>query len=277
MVFPLVGERNGKNLGKMLNIVVKSVRETNIKPKLNMINKFICYILMISFLYPWGKTGHRATGEIAESYLTEKTRSEISKILKDPSLAVASTWADEMRSNPDFKKYSTWHYVNMPHNVRYIDSNKSSKGDVVQAIKICKNKLKDSNVSIEEKAFYLRFLVHLIGDIHQPLHVGRAEDRGGNDIKVKWFGNDTNLHRVWDTHIIDDFQMSYTELAMHLQNNFDAADIKLMNEDQWIDESQQIVNKVYSEVKNKNFDLVKLQLFKAGVRLASTLNEIFDE
>ena len=119
------------------------------------------------------------------------------------------------------------------------------------------------------------------------MHVGRAEDRGGNDIKVKWFGNDTNLHRVWDTHIIDDFQMSYTELAMHLQNNFDAADIKLMNENQWIDESQQIVNKVYSEVKNKdnlgynyiykNFDLVKLQLFKAGVRLASTLNEIFDE
>ena len=89
----------------MLNIVVKSVRETNIKSKLKMINKFICYILMISFLYPWGKTGHRATGEIAESYLTEKTRSEISKILKDPSLAVASTWADEMRSNPDFKKY----------------------------------------------------------------------------------------------------------------------------------------------------------------------------
>tara|TARA_B100001029_G_scaffold24264_1_gene16883 strand:- start:318 stop:845 length:528 start_codon:yes stop_codon:yes gene_type:complete len=175
----------------------------------------------------------------------------------------------------------------MPHNVRYVDSKKSSKGDVVQAIKICKNKLKDSNVSIEDKAFYLRFLVHLIGDIHQPLHVGRAEDRGGNDIKVKWFGNDTNLHRVWDTHIIDDFQMSYTELAMHLQNNFDAADIKLMNEDQWIDESQQIVNKVYSELKNKdnlgynyiykNFDLVKLQLFKAGVRLASTLNEIFDE
>ena len=175
----------------------------------------------------------------------------------------------------------------MPHNVRYTDSKKSSKGDVVQAIKLCKKNLKDSNTSIEDKAFYLRFLVHLVGDIHQPLHVGRAEDRGGNDIKVKWFGNDTNLHRVWDTHIIDDFQMSYTELANHLQNNFNAADITLMTEDEWIDESQQLVNKVYSEVKNKdslgytyiyeNFDLVKLQLFTAGVRLADTLNGIFDE
>ena len=252
-----------------------------------MKNKLICIMLMFSFLFPWGKTGHRTTGEIAESYLTENTRLEISKILKDSSLAVASTWADEMRSNSDFRKFSTWHYVNMPHDVRYVDSKKSPKGDVVQAIKICKNKLKDSSTSNDDKAFYLRFLVHLVGDIHQPLHVGRAEDRGGNDIKVKWFGNDTNLHRVWDTHIIDDFQMSYTELANHLQNNFSANDVTLMTEDEWIDESQKLVNKVYSEVKNKdslgytyiyeNFDLVKLQLFTAGVRLADTLNGIFDE
>ena len=69
-----------------------------------MINKVICLTLMLTILFPWGKTGHRATGEVAESYLTDKTRSEIQKILKDPSLAVASTWADEMRSNPDFRK-----------------------------------------------------------------------------------------------------------------------------------------------------------------------------
>ena len=267
-------------------IVARNVEEINLRLK-KMKNKFICLVLMLSFLFPWGKTGHRASGEIAENYLTDKTRLEIKKILKDPSLAVASTWADEMRSNPDFRKYSAWHYVNMPYNVKYADSKKSSKGDVVQAIKICKKNLKDSNITLENKAFYLRFLVHLVGDIHQPLHVGRAEDRGGNDIKVKWFGNDTNLHRVWDTHIIDDFQMSYTELAEHLQNNFNASDISLLTEDEWIDESQQLVNKVYTQVKNgdnlgynyiyQNFDLVKLQLFTAGVRLADTLNGIFDE
>jgi len=284
--FHLIGEKNGKKHGKMLNIVAINVDAIKLKIK-KMKNKLICIMLLFSFLFPWGKTGHRATGEVAESYLTENTRLEIRKILKDPSLAVASTWADEMRSNSDFRKFSTWHYVNMPHDVRYVDSKKSPKGDVVQAIKICKNKLKDSSTSNDDKAFYLRFLVHLVGDIHQPLHVGRAEDRGGNDIKVKWFGNDTNLHRVWDTHIIDDFQMSYTELANHLQNNFSATDITLMTEDEWIDESQKLVNKVYSEVKNKdslgytyiyeNFDLVKLQLFTAGVRLADTLNGIFDE
>ena len=252
-----------------------------------MKNKILFTILMVSYLFSWGKTGHRATGEVAEIYLTENTRMEIQKILKDPSLAVASTWADEMRSNPDFRKYSTWHYVNMPFDITYANSKKSSRGDVVKGIKICKNKLSDTSISLEEKAFYLRFLVHLIGDIHQPLHVGRAEDRGGNDIKVKWFGKDTNLHRVWDTHMIDDFQMSYTELAKHLNDNFDYTSINSLTEDEWIDESQQIVNTVYSGVQNgdnlgydyiyENFDLIKLQLFTAGVRLAYTLNGIFDE
>ena len=249
--------------------------------------KILIIILIFSPLFSWGKTGHRATGEIAELHLNDKTKIEIQKILKDPSLAIASTWADEMRSNPSFGKYSTWHYANMPFDISYSNSKKSSKGDVVQAIKICKNKLKNPNSSIDEKAFYLRFLVHLIGDIHQPLHVGRAEDRGGNDIKVKWFGKDTNLHRVWDTHIIDDFQMSYTELATHLNSNFDHNSIQTLSEDEWIDESQKLVNSVYSEVQNgdnlgydyiyKNFDQVKFQLFKAGVRLAATLNNIYDE
>ena len=102
-----------------------------------MKNKILFTILMVSYLFSWGKTGHRATGEVAEIYLTENTRMEIQKILKDPSLAVASTWADEMRSNPDFRKYSTWHYVNMPFDITYANSKKSSRGDVVKGIKIC--------------------------------------------------------------------------------------------------------------------------------------------
>ena len=252
-----------------------------------MKHTILVMILLFTSLFSWGKTGHRATGEVAELYLTDKTKIEIKKILKDPSLAVASTWADEMRSNPNFRKYSTWHYANMPFDISYSKSKKSAKGDVVQAIKICKNKLSNSDLSLEEQAFYLRFLVHLVGDIHQPLHVGRAEDRGGNDIKVQWFGNDTNLHRVWDTHIIDNFQMSYTELTEHLNNNFDHTSIEALSEDEWIDESQKLVNLVYSEVKNgdslgydyiyKNFDIIKSQLFTAGVRLAMTLNGIYDE
>ena len=145
----------------------------------------------------------------------------------------------------------------------------------------------DNNVSIKEKAFYLKYLVHLIGDIHQPLHVGRGEDRGGNDIKVKWFGDDSNLHRVWDTNMIDNYQMSYTELSSHLLRSYSSENIELLSENEWIDESQNKVKIIYSNVKNgdylgydyiyENFDIVKTQLFTAGYRLAGTLNEIFDE
>jgi len=252
-----------------------------------MKNKFLSIILMFSFLFSWGKTGHRTTGEVAELHLTDKARIEIQKILKDPSLAVASTWADEMRSNPDFRQYAPWHYANMPLDVSYAQSEKSSKGDIVQAIKLCKSKLKNDNTSLEEKAFYLRFLVHLVGDIHQPLHVGRSEDRGGNSIKVKWFGKDTNLHRVWDSEMINTYLMSYTEFANHLNKNYNYKSVETLSEDVWVDESQNMVRKVYSETKNgdylgydyiyDNFEIVKSQLFTAGIRLAHTLNDIFDE
>ena len=119
------------------------------------------------------------------------------------------------------------------------------------------------------------------------MHVGRGDDRGGNDIKVKWFGEDSNLHRVWDSNMIDNYQMSYTELSSHLLRSFSSENIELLSENEWIDESQNKVKIIYSNVKNgdylgydyiyENFDIVKTQLFTAGYRLAGTLNEIFDE
>ena len=119
------------------------------------------------------------------------------------------------------------------------------------------------------------------------MHVGRAEDRGGNSIKLQWFGNPSNLHRVWDSEMINSYMMSYTELAFHLNAKFDSKEVQILSEDQWIYESHQLVKKIYAETKDgdyigydyiyQNFDLVKSQLFIAGVRLGYTLNNIFDE
>ena len=271
----------------MLNFVVKDVEKIKGTTIIRHFKLFLQITLLLNLAFSWGNTGHRTTGEVAEHFLTEKTKIEIQKILMDPSLAMASTWSDEMRSNPDFRKYNPWHYANMPLNQTYANSKKSSKGDIVQAIKLSKSKLKNDNISLDEKAFYLRYLVHLIGDIHQPLHVGRGEDRGGNEIKVKWFGENSNLHRVWDTNMIDNYQMSYTELSSHLLTVFSEKDIKLLSEYEWVNESQNKVKIIYNNVNNgdylgydyiyDNFDIVKQQLFKAGYRLAGTLNKIFDE
>ena len=129
-------------------------------------------------------------------------------------------------------------------------------------------------------------MVHLVGDIHQPLHVGRGEDRGGNEIKVKWFGKDTNLHRVWDSEMINTYMMSYSEFTDLLMRNFNSSSVEMKSEEIWIDETQKLVIDVYANAKNgdslgydyiyENFDIVKSQLFIAGVRLAQTLNDIFD-
>ena len=163
----------------------------------------------------WGKTGHRAIGEIASHHLKPKARKAIANLLEGRSLARIGTWGDEIRSNPDYNQYTIWHYVNMPLDKKYEEVEHSSE-NVVTAIQKCIAALKNKNTSKEDKAFYLKYLVHCLSDLHQPLHAGRAEDKGGNTIKVKFFGRNTNLHRVWDTDLINDYGMSYSELAKSL-------------------------------------------------------------
>ena len=188
-----------------------------------------------------------------------------------------------MRSNPKFKKYAPWHYVNMPLDENYHESNKNPKGDIIQAINKCIEVLKEKNSTQEMKSFHLKYLVHLIGDIHQPLHVGRFEDRGGNDIKLNFLGNNSNLHSVWDTRIIEYFTVDYKSLANELMGK-KKVQVSL-NPIDWTNESKQEVKKIYSKIigvdtisldyVNKNFPLIKNQLHKAGLTLANILNNIF--
>jgi|TARA_B100000787_G_C16137015_1_gene270161 hypothetical protein len=231
----------------------------------------------------WGRVGHQVIGEIATQNLSPNALSEIYKILDGQSLALVSTWADEMRSNPEFRKYNSWHYVNMPLDKEYHEIIKNPKGDIIKAINKCIEVLKKEKSSKEMKSFYLKYLVHLVGDIHQPLHVGRFEDRGGNDIKIDFLGKVSNLHRVWDTQIIEYYTLDYKSLSNELLNK-QKTQVSLSPKD-WSFESQQQVKKIYSQIllkKNinseyieKNFSLIKSQLHKGGLTLAAVLNDIF--
>ena len=116
----------------------------------------------------WGKVGHQVIGEIATQNLSLNAMYQVKKILDGQSLSLVSTWADEMRSNPEFSKYNSWHYVNMPLDKEYSDIQKNPKGDIVTTLKECIRVLKDPESSKESKSFYLKFLIHLVGDIHQP-------------------------------------------------------------------------------------------------------------
>lgn len=238
----------------------------------------------------WGKTGHRVVAEIASNFLTEKTKVIIDDILEGQNLAYVSNYADEIKSDSNYNKYYPWHYVNIPFDKQYNDIEPSKEGDVIFAIRYFIKELKDSNTSNENKAFSLKFLVHLVGDIHQPCHVGKQDDKGGNLYYLKWFGKKSNLHRIWDTEMISNNGMSYTELSQNLINLYsgklDKQEIIMSKPIIWLNESQNELKEIYNHLgtetslgysyQYKNFPLVEKKLYYAGIRLAFILNDIFD-
>ncbi len=248
---------------------------------------FILFSFNSQAALKWGATGHRVVGAIADQYTTNKTKRHIKKILNHQSLALVSTFGDDIKSDPRYKEFETWHYVNMTFDETYEASKKNPKGDLVTGIAYCKSIIKDANASDEDKAFYLKMLVHLVGDLHQPLHIGREEDRGGNDIKLQWFNKDTNLHRVWDSQIIDGDKMSYSELAENAEY-LSKKQVKFLRQGSvidWVNDTQNLTKTIYASVENdenlrydysyKYLDVARTQLQIAGIRLAQVLNELF--
>lgn len=236
----------------------------------------------------WGQTGHRVTGAIAEQYLTPKARLAISTLLPNEDLAEASTYADEMRSHPsEFwkKTASPWHYVNVFDGKKYSDVPPPAEGNAVTALAEFSKQLTDKNTSFEDKQLALRFIVHIIGDLHQPFHAGNGTDRGGNDVKLKFFWEDSNLHRVWDSGLIDRQQLSYTEWTERLSKKISKQQAKeWMNTDPlvWVAESAKIRRGLYPKEDNLSWDYqyqhmptVKQQLKIGGVRIAAYLNQLF--
>jgi hypothetical protein len=235
----------------------------------------------------WGKTGHRTVGAVATKYLKSKTKHKIAALLDGQSLAEVSNFADNIKSDRKYSKFYSWHYVNMPFDVDYKHSIKNPKGDLVTGIAKCKAVILDKNSSKADKAFYLKLLVHFIGDMHQPLHVGRKADKGGNMIQVQWFGQGTNLHSVWDAKMIDFNKMSYTEMADNT-DKLTKQQIKAIQHGSivdWVNETHQLAIKTYGSAKvgenlkyrymYDNFGLVRSQLQKGGIRLAKVLNDLF--
>ena len=240
----------------------------------------------------WGSTGHRVIAEVASNYLTDNARLEINKILNGETLVNASTHADDIKSDSRYDKYYNWHFLNMELDDEYEEITPSERGDVFIAINKCIDILESDSVSNTDKSFYLKLLVHFIGDLHQPLHIGRYQDRGANRIYVKWFGRNSNLHRVWDSEMINSHNMSYSELALNLPNpdflilTEKAKDFERNDILNWVDEIHEYTNKIYRDVsiddklgyeyQYKNFGTVKDLLLIGGIRLSKILNYLFD-
>lgn len=242
-------------------------------------------MLLTLTAFAWGATGHRVTGWIADKHINKKVRKELSRILGDQSLAMASTWMDEVRSDSTYDYMTDWHWVTIDEGKNYHTTKKNPKGDLVKTIETIIAALKSKMLSPRDEAQHLKMLIHLIGDVHQPLHVGAGNDQGGNDIKVMWFRSESNLHRVWDSDMIDDTKLSFTELAESLEKP-DAAKITSWQKSSvydWAMESVSYRDRIYDYGNGKlgykytylNFHIVRHRLLQAGIRLAGVLNDIY--
>jgi len=262
--------------------------------QLNIIKKSML-ILLIAYLpintMAWGLLGHRVVGEIAESYLSKRTSREIKNILGHESLAIASNWADFIKSEPSFNYLSNWHYINLPAalNSEQLQSSlvRDTVTDAYTRIRFLSAQLKNRSLEHDKKVMYLRLLIHLVGDLHQPMHTGRFEDLGGNKVQLTWFGQPSNLHRVWDSDLIGSQELSYTEYARSINFINKARLFQLQNEDVnlWVEDSYKVSENIYANVKSgdklsyryiyDNIAFADQQLLKGGVHLAALLNHIF--
>ncbi|MEO9872420.1 S1/P1 nuclease [Ekhidna sp.] len=237
--------------------------------------------------FGWGATGHRIVGLIAERHLTKKAKKNIAFVLGNETLAEVSNYMDFIKSDATYKHMSPWHYATIQDGKSYEESGTPDEGDIIVTIQRLMAELESKTFTDEDEAFALKCLIHLIGDIHQPLHVGNGEDRGGNDIKLEYFWQNSNLHRVWDSEMIDGQKYSYTEYAdwidhpssnqLSLWSSLEVLD--------WANESKSYRNQCYLNIPEDNklsyrynyekIELLNQRLLQAGIRLANVLNEIY--
>ncbi len=271
------------------------------------------FILALSLVstqaFAWGPTGHRVVGEVANKFLTPDTVGKVHRILKGEGLARVSTWPDDIKSEPATYSHTfNWHYTTWAdeahdHSAEREDAN---GGFLLKEINENLSVLKDPKATEEKKAFSLKFIVHLIGDLHMPLHVGGGNDQGGNFCKVTFHGKSTNLHQLWDEGMIDFTNLSFTELARFVSEGRKLTDIQSWKSGDilsWAQESKTIRATLYPEdvtasaapvsVKKyclkdapvedipklgyeysyKFMPVVEQRLYQAGLRLALLLNQ----
>ena len=232
----------------------------------------------------WGARGHRLAANLAFERLTPQARASVERLLAlEPgaTLASISTWADETRS----PSTAAWHYVNIPRDAdcHYDEARDCPGGQCVIAAIERQRRVLASAASEAEKLRALKYAVHLVPDVHQPLHAGYADDRGGNKFQLQAFGRGTNLHALWDTGIIENWPGGQPALLAGLQSSKSLKD-DATGPARWAEESCRVVSApgFYPDQRKVGgsygaaWDLVlQDRLSAAAQRLARLLNETF--
>lgn len=258
------------------------------------------FLFLPQIVWAWGALGHRTVGSVAEEFLSPSLKREISKYLHEESLAEAATWADEIKAKPaQWSHTNAYHFESVPDGKSYLQSKKSmsvserKQGGTIEALLEAQRVFLSPGSTHQQKTLALKFIVHFVGDIHQPLHSGRPEDSGGNKIPIRWNGQSTNLHAVWDTLILQeayqdisrgqDHFISDKEYAQYLIEKYiDGTPVKNLDDfNGWLAESISYRVSIYrykdeseSAYTRRFISVVDSRIYKAGVRLASVLTRL---
>ena len=252
-----------------------------------MVNNFKSLaLLLVSFIFitsvfAWGKRGHNITAEIAFNYLSDSDKAKLMSYLQGMTIEEASNWLDEVRSQPQYKYTAPWHYINIPSGEMY---RQDDKPNVVNALTHSIMSLQtNEGLSSDDIRFNLLVLIHLMGDIYQPLHDGYASDKGGNDYQVSFLGKGSNLHRVWDSEIIETQNITLEDCLAEAKKVSHESLLKFyqVTPARWMEASRSLVQGCYptnhkideSYIREKA-QVIKKQLAIAGLRLGAMLTII---
>jgi S1/P1 Nuclease len=256
----------------------------NIKMKKALIALAFLLLFIISpaKTYAWGKQGHALVAEVAFQYMDKKTKKEVLKYLDGMSIQDAANWMDNVKNDHSYDFMKAYHYANFEKGAQV----EETEGDnIIYQLNTTIRELQNKkNLSKDQINTKIKILFHLVGDLHQPLHVGYGEDKGGNSKQINYNGKGTNLHSFWDSGIIKAKEITLQDcLNSNRYCYFQVRKIMKINVIQWSTESRNLLEPIYNtggntiseNYVNQNAALIETQILKAGIRLAGILKEVF--
>lgn len=243
-----------------------------------------------SSVWAWGQKGHRIVAQVAYQYMSKRAIKQVDKVLGKHGMVYWSNWPDEIKSDTELHQTSfSGHYQDLPGGLTDEDVLRTLTDYPTHGGNLWR--LRDSVLQVlrthPSDHDALVFLVHLTGDSYCPMHLGHEDDLGGNKVKMRWFGEKTNLHRVWDQNLIESQGYSYTEYAQYLCDKF-VAERQPTEEatvEQMVLDTYHLTQLIYSyqnDFDGSTYHYIyrwhtdcERQLYRAGVRLAKILNDLY--
>ena len=247
----------------------------------------LCRIIILTIIVPintfgWGKRGHELVAEVAINYLNPATRKVLTEYLDGMTIQDAANWIDDIKGDKTYDYLRKQHYINAERGQKIIaDNGENIIGLLTKTIEELKNY---KNLSKAEVKIKLCILFHLIGDLHQPLHLGYGEDKGGNNYQINFYGRGTNLHSFYDSGIIEYKNLTLLQcLKTKTYTKEEVAQVEKIDVVEWANQSRSFLPVIYKTSGAKindsyvdaNFVIIQEQIQKAGIRLSSVLKDIF--